>query len=115
MTSTVLLIGIIVLYILPNIFNYLEKYYYIKKIISKIYNLTRQKGKIVDSLKYYGLIIYIAIPLPFTGVWTGALAAHLFGLSKKKSLIAVFMGALISGILVTILTKTGLYYFVEQV
>jgi uncharacterized membrane protein len=45
--------------------------------------------------------MFVGIPLPLTGVWTGSLAAYLFGLSRKKSIIAITTGVLISSIIVT--------------
>jgi len=50
------------------------------------------------------LVIFVAIPLPITGVWTGSLAAFLFGISKKKSLVLISLGAAIAGIIVTLAT-----------
>ena len=108
-----ILIGVFVLYLLPDIFNLLKKNKFLNIMIDRIFDITRRKGIIIDRLKYYGLILYIGTPLPFTGVWTGALASHLFGLSKKKSIIAIFTGSIISGILVTVLVSTGLYLFVK--
>ena len=108
-----ILIGIFVLYLLPLIFNILNKNKILKIIINKIYKITRRKGKVVDTLKYYGLVLYIGTPLPFTGVWTGSLAAHIFGLSKNKSIIAISTGSIIAGILVTLLVKTGKYLFLN--
>ena len=104
-----ILIGIFVLYLLPLLFNLLNKNNLLKIIINKIYEITRRKGKVIDTLKYYGLILYIGTPLPFTGVWTGSLAAHIFGLSKNKSIIAISSGSIIAGILVTSLVLTGKY------
>ena len=52
-------------------------------------------------LKFYGLILFVGIPMPLTGVWTGSLAAFLFGLSRKKSIIAITLGVLISSFIVT--------------
>ena len=52
-------------------------------------------------LKFYGLIFFVGIPLPLTGVWTGSLAAYLFGLSKKKSILAITSGLILSASIVT--------------
>jgi uncharacterized membrane protein len=46
-------------------------------------------------------MIFVAIPLPGTGVWSGSIAAWLFDLSKKESLCYIIMGAILSGVLVT--------------
>ena len=57
-----------------------------------------------------GLILLVAIPLPFTGAWTGSIAAFLFGISYGRSLGLISIGVLIAGAVVTIIT-TGIYSF----
>ena len=50
------------------------------------------------------LILLVAIPLPFTGAWTGTIAAFLFGIPYVRSLLLIFAGILIAGIVVTLAT-----------
>lgn len=88
--------------------------------IGFVYNFLKGKIKIVDIFfdwlfkrtrrnffqKYeiwgdIALMIFVAIPLPATGAWTGALAAWIFGLEKKKSLFYISLGVIIAGIIVT--------------
>jgi len=54
-----------------------------------------------------GLVAFVAIPLPITGAWTGSLAAYLFGLKFWKSVFFIFVGVIIAGIVVTILSLLG--------
>ena len=49
-------------------------------------------------------MIFIGIPLPFTGVWTGSLAAYLFGVTRKRAMLAIVFGVLMSATIVTLLT-----------
>ena len=49
-----------------------------------------------------GLVLFVAIPLPVTGAWTGSLAAFLFGVSKKKAFPCIFAGICIAGVVVTL-------------
>lgn len=51
-----------------------------------------------------GLVIFVAIPLPATGAWTGALAAYLFGIKPRKALFLVLLGVIIAAVIVTALT-----------
>lgn len=60
-------------------------------------------GKI-DNLKYYGLFIFVAVPLPTTGAWTGCLIAALLGLDKKKSMMAAIAGVLVAGLIMLLIT-----------
>ena len=98
------LIGIVVIYIIGPLMNILKKIYFFNSIIEYIFKKTKIKGDLIDKRKFYGLIIFVSIPLPLTGVWTGALAAYLFNLSKKRSIIAIIVGVLISSAIVTSLS-----------
>jgi uncharacterized membrane protein len=51
-----------------------------------------------------GLAIFVGIPLPVTGAWTGCAAAFVFGFKFKNALVAIFAGVLMAGIIITILT-----------
>ena len=97
-------IGIVVIYIIGPVMNLLRKNKYFNYIIETIFKRTRVNGRIIQRLKFYGLIIFVGIPLPFTGVWTGSLASYLFGLSRTKSIIAITLGVLVSAAIVTTLT-----------
>ena len=53
------------------------------------------------------MAIFVAIPLPVTGAWTGCVAAFLLGTSRKHSFLAIFLGVLIAGVVMTIVSKLG--------
>ena len=102
-------IGIFTIYLIPSIFAILSKVNIFKQLINFIISRTKRKSKIIENLKYYGLIIFVSIPLPLTGVWTGALASQLLGLNKSKSIWAIIIGVLLSSTIVTSLTILGKY------
>jgi len=60
------------------------------------------------------LVIFVAIPLPVTGVWTGSVASFLFGVEKKKSIALIALGSFIAGVIVT-LVYLGVFSFFEAV
>ena len=62
------------------------------------------KGRKVTKYKYLGLMIFVAIPLPGTGGWTGALIAAFLDMRLKKAIPSIFGGVLIAGFLITGLT-----------
>lgn len=67
----------------------------------------RTRRKLHDKVLKYGpwaLALFVAIPLPVTGAWTGTLAAFVFGLDKKKAFLAILLGVIISSVIVTVLT-----------
>ena len=102
-----IIIGIVILYIVaPGMF-IIKKYKYFKKIINYILKRTKTKSKIINSYKLIGLIMFIGIPLPFTGVWTGALASYLFSIPRKKAIFGIIAGVLISATIMLSLTFLG--------
>ena len=62
------------------------------------------KGQKVTKYKYLGLAIFVAIPLPGTGAWTGALAAAFLDMPLRRALPSIFIGVLIAGAAVSALT-----------
>ena len=60
----------------------------------------RVKGK-VSRYGALGLVVFVAIPLPVTGAWTGAFGAYIFDLEFKRAMASIIAGVLIAGIIVT--------------
>ncbi len=80
---------------------------------SKIYvayvgRLRRRVGKWVDRYGAVGLAIFVAIPLPGSGAWTGSIAAHILGIKFEKALVAVELGVLGASALV-LLASEGIF------
>ncbi|AIF70085.1 ligand-binding protein SH3 [Palaeococcus pacificus DY20341] len=61
----------------------------------------------VEKWGFLGLILFVAVPLPGTGVWTGSLAAYIFGMNKKKTIPALIIGGLLS-MAITLLPSLGI-------
>ena len=59
------------------------------------------EGKMTKGV-FIALLLFVAIPLPGTGAWTGSLVASLFNLPKKRSFLAVLLGVLTSGVIMTL-------------
>jgi uncharacterized membrane protein len=70
-----------------------------------------KKSDKLTQYEFWGLFVFVAIPLPGTGVWTGCLAASLIGLDFKHSMISVALGSATAGIIVTALVAGGLSLF----
>ena len=83
-----------------------------KNLFDKFVIKTREK--LNDKIKKYGfwgLILFVMIPLPVTGAYTGSFAAWLFNIPKKKAFLSVVLGVVISGIIVTTIMLTGIEAF----
>ena len=78
-----------------------------RRILNWLFERTRRRGKIITRYERIGLALFVAIPLPVTGAWTGSLAAVLFGLKFKHAFLSIFVGILIAGVIVTGATVLG--------
>lgn len=73
-------------------------------LVDKLEKKAHLKGQTVTKYKYLGLMIFVAIPLPGTGAWTGALAAAFLDMPLRKAIPSIFAGVLVAGIAISILT-----------
>lgn len=73
-------------------------------VVDRLEEKAHLKGKTVSRYKYLGLAVFVAIPLPGTGAWTGALAAAFLDMPLRRAIPAILAGVLIAGIAVSILT-----------
>lgn len=91
---------------------FLRKYNFWEKIMDSLFERTRKRADIrIRRYEYLGLLLFVAIPLPFTGAWTGALIVYLFDLNFTRSLVTIFIGIIIAAITMIVLTLTGQYIF----
>lgn len=110
------IISIAVFFLLIPIFNLLKKIGFIKKIIEKIEAIFNEKAqKIAEKtngspekeakrIMMISLFIFVAVPFPVTGVWTGTAIAVFLGLKFRESVLPIAVGNLIAGSIITLLT-----------
>ena len=78
-----------------------------ERMLQWFFKHTRRRGKIIERYERIGLALFVAIPLPITGDWTGSVVDVLFGLRFKHALLSIFIGILIAGTIVTCATLLG--------
>ena len=66
---------------------------------------TRRRSRLVERYGPWGLTLFVAIPLPITGAWTGSAAAYIFGIPFRRSFPAILGGVLLAGAVVTLAVK----------
>ena len=93
-----------VLLFLEMIFKWMEKWSVTKKIVDWLIKKGNSKRSQIDKYGYLGLILFVGIPLPGTGAWTGSLVAILLGLDKKKSFICILIGVMLAAAIMSILS-----------
>ena len=89
---------------IEKIFEWLRRFKFFEKIIVRLEAKTdRNKDKVL-RYKSWGLLLFVAIPLPGTGGWTGALMAALLGIDFKRSLPIIALGVFIAGLIMSLIT-----------
>ena len=96
-----------ILLFLDTISRLLSKVGIFNRMLNWFFERTRRRGNIVERYERVGLALFVAIPLPVTGAWTGSIAAVLFKLKFKHAFLSIFIGVLIAGAIVTCLSLLG--------
>lgn len=98
------------IYFIMLFFDYFSNYLMRRSVTARrffewLFARTRRKlNSHVERYGYWALAIFVAIPLPATGAWSGALAAFVFGLPRKQSWLAILAGVVMAGLIVTAVT-----------
>ncbi|HZJ98447.1 MAG TPA: small multi-drug export protein [Tissierellaceae bacterium] len=93
-----------ILWLIRPIFVYLRETKAFKKLINKLTNRSMEKGSNVQKYGYLGLFIFVAIPLPGTGVWSGSLIAALLDMRIKYAFPTILLGNLIASFAIMVLS-----------
>ena len=89
-----------ILLLLTPIHNLLAKIPVFDKFFTWFFERTRKRATQVEKYGAIGLSLFVAIPLPVTGAWTGSVAAILFNIRRRYALPAIIVGVLLAGIIV---------------
>ncbi len=102
-----------ILWFITPLFDRLKKHKGLGSLVLKLENKAKNKKEQIENLKYIGLFLFVGIPLPGTGAWTGCLIASLLNLDKKKSLLAAISGVILAGIIMLIVSYGILGHFIN--
>lgn len=93
-----------ILLFIKKIFAFMKKHGILTKFIEKLEGKTAKNQDKVMRYKQWGLLLFVAVPLPGTGGWTGSLFAALLNIDFKKALPIVALGVLIADIIMSVVT-----------
>lgn len=96
-----------ILFLLEPVSVKLRHFKVFAKFFDWFFERTRKKATLVEKFEAIGLMLFVAIPLPVTGAWTGCVAASLFKIRFKYAFIAICLGVCIAGIIVGTLISIG--------
>ena len=81
-----------------------EKMPRLNRMVDALERKAHLKGQKVSKYKYLGLAIFVAIPLPGTGAWTGSLAAAFLDMPLRRAIPSIVAGVVVAGLAISILT-----------
>lgn len=90
----------ILLFVIRPVFNALKKTKLFKRIVDKLINRSLSKSGRIQKYGAWGLVLFVAIPIPGTGIWSGTLIASLLDIRFKWAFPAILAGNLIAAIIV---------------
>ncbi len=100
-----------ILFFIKKVLAFMRKHGILVKLVDWIEARGQSKSSAVTKYEVFGLMLFVAIPLPGTGAWTGSLVAALLEMDVKKAMLSVFAGVLVAGFIMTVLSY-GLLDFI---
>ena len=95
-----------ILLFITKIFTWLKGTKHLKPFVEKMENRAMGKKEQIEKYEFWGLLLFVGIPLPGTGAWTGSLIAALLGIKFKKAFPAVILGIMLASFIMTVLSYT---------
>ena len=93
-----------ILLFIRQIFKWLKKTKLFRDLIIKLENRAMGKSDQIKRYEFLGLLLFVGIPLPGTGAWTGSLIASLLEVDIKKSSIAIFCGLVMATVIMYVVS-----------
>ncbi|MGQ9708601.1 MAG: COG2426 family protein [bacterium] len=92
---------LLLLLFLERLVDWLGQIGLFKSFFGWLFKRARSKSGLIARFEFWGLVIFVGIPLPMTGAWTGSVAAVLMGMSYWRALLGIFSGVLVAAVIVT--------------
>ena len=93
-----------ILLLITPIFNWLKQLRTFRPMVEKLESRAMGKSDQIEKYQFWGLVLFVGIPLPGTGAWTGSLIASLLGVKFRKAFPAVLLGIAIASVIMSILS-----------
>lgn len=93
-----------ILLLITKIFDWMKGTKKLKPLVEKLEKKAMSKSGKIEKYEFWGLVLFVGIPLPGTGAWTGALIASLLGIRFRKAFPAIVLGVLIAAVIMSILS-----------
>ena len=101
-----------ILWFINNILNWMRKKKKLEKIVKWLDKKVIKHKDQIEKYGFWGLVLFVGIPLPGTGAWTGCLIAAVLEMDRKKAFIAALLGVLIASIIMMLISFGFLKIFI---
>jgi len=101
-----------ILWLITPFFNWLKKTKLFRPLVEKLEARAMKRKDRIEKAEFWGLVLFVGIPLPGTGAWTGSLIASMLNIRFKKALPAVYVGLLLATAIMCFITY-GIPYFIK--
>ena len=102
-----------ILFFLNYVFDLLSKWKVTKKLVDWIKKRTLSKKDTLEKYGYLGILLFVGIPLPGTGMWTGSMLVVLLGMNRKKAIPYIILGILLASVIMSIVSYGVLGNFIK--
>jgi uncharacterized membrane protein len=96
-----------ILFLLLPLKRALERIPLFRRFFGLLLRRVERNRRLIERYEEFGLLLFVAVPLPVTGAWTGSLIAVILGLKTAKSFLFIALGVLTAGVIVTVITLLG--------
>ncbi|MBQ6238742.1 MAG: small multi-drug export protein [Firmicutes bacterium] len=103
-----------ILWLLIPIFRWLKEKTRLKGLVEKLEARTLSKKDKVQKYEFWGLVLFVGIPLPGTGAWTGSMLAALLGMDRKKAILAIGLGLVMAAAIMSFVSY-GLPWIIRNI
>ena len=93
-----------ILLLITPVFQWLKQTKLFRPLVEKLESKAMGKSEQIEKYEFWGLVLFVGIPLPGTGAWTGSLIASLLGIKFKKAFPAVIVGILVATVIMSIVS-----------
>lgn len=103
-----------ILLFIRKIFDFIKRtnFLWLGKIVTKLDERAQKKSKGVETASFWGLFILVAIPLPGTGGWTGALVANVLNIKTSRASWIILLGVIAAGLITSAITYVIPSFFI---
>lgn len=94
-----------ILWLITPIFTWMKKWKIFRGMVEKLEaKATGEKSEKIRKASFWGLLLFVGIPLPGTGAWTGSLIAAMLDLDKKQSWLAATLGVFLAAVIMAVIS-----------